>query len=235
MDAHHRRAFGTIAIASLVLGVGVTALLGADGFFSRPPSPATSGAYPAGKGAWDHPMMRHYPLAPPACALPALPGTLVDVTLTDMAGMMGHPMPGGMMAGPGRNEQTPGQSTGPRSGMAMMRIISTPATVPAGQVSFRAYDAGRLNHELVVLPLAGGQIPGQRQIDPDGTVDEAGSLGEASRSCGTGAGDEASGGSGIAPGAVGGISINLAPGRYELICNMPGHYGAGMYAELDVV
>jgi len=26
----------------------------------------------------------------------------------------------------------------------------------------------------------------------------------------------------------------LAPGRYELICNLPGHYAAGMFIELDV-
>jgi len=26
----------------------------------------------------------------------------------------------------------------------------------------------------------------------------------------------------------------LAAGRYELLCNLPGHYAAGMYTELDV-
>jgi uncharacterized cupredoxin-like copper-binding protein len=29
-------------------------------------------------------------------------------------------------------------------------------------------------------------------------------------------------------------TITLPPGRYELICNIAGHYGAGMYTELDV-
>ena len=39
---------------------------------------------------------------------------------------------------------------------------------------------------------------------------------------------------GIAPGAAGWVTLHLDPGRYELICNLPGHYAAGMYAELDV-
>lgn len=30
-------------------------------------------------------------------------------------------------------------------------------------------------------------------------------------------------------------TVTLAPGRYELVCSLPGHYGAGMYSELDVV
>ena len=29
--------------------------------------------------------------------------------------------------------------------------------------------------------------------------------------------------------------MNLPPGRYELLCNIAGHYGAGMYAELDAI
>ncbi len=59
-------------------------------------------------------------------------------------------------------------------------------------------------------------------------MSEAGSLGEASRSCGEGAGD------GIAPGAASWVTLHLAAGRYELICNLPGHYAMGMFTELDV-
>ena len=39
----------------------------------------------------------------------------------------------------------------------------------------------------------------------------------------------------IAPGTTGWTTITLPPGRYELICNIAGHYAAGMYAALDVV
>ena len=29
-------------------------------------------------------------------------------------------------------------------------------------------------------------------------------------------------------------TLTLNPGRYELLCNIAGHYGSGMYTELDV-
>ncbi len=29
-------------------------------------------------------------------------------------------------------------------------------------------------------------------------------------------------------------TLTLTPGRYELLCNIAGHYGSGMYTELDV-
>lgn len=158
----------------------------------------------------------------PTCAAPALPGTVVDITLTDMRAMMG-PMTGSY---PG-----PGMGVGM---MGMMRILVNPATVPPGQVSFRVRNAGALNHELVVLPLTKGQYPGQRAIGPDGKVDEAGGLGEASRTCGADRGEDDPSSSGIAPAASGWTTVTLAPGRYELICNITGHYWTGMYAELDV-
>jgi uncharacterized cupredoxin-like copper-binding protein len=30
------------------------------------------------------------------------------------------------------------------------------------------------------------------------------------------------------------VTVTLAPGHYELVCNLPGHYTAGMYTQLDV-
>ncbi len=237
MRSHRLWSVLAIASASIVLGIGATAALYAAGPFNRNGPASGPGPYPASPGTWGPGMMGRYPATPPSCAAPALPGTVVDVTLTDMGGMMG---PG--MMGPGRNgpnAQGWNAYQWPRMGMmgmmGMMRIFPNPATVPAGQVSFRALNTGWLNHELVVLPLAQGQFPGQRVVGPDGKVDEAGSLGEASRTCGADKGDEESGNYGIAPGTTGWTTVTLPPGRYELICNIAGHYGAGMYAALDVV
>ncbi|MFF7408833.1 sulfocyanin-like copper-binding protein [Streptomyces lydicus] len=110
----------------------------------------------------------------------------------------------------------------------MMWLRATPSSVPAGVVSLRVVNAGTLDHEVVVLPLPTGHAAGERLTGGDGRVDEAGSLGEASLSCGGGAGE------GIAPGAMAWTTVTVPPGRYELVCNFPGHYTAGMYAELDV-
>ncbi len=142
-----------------------------------------------------------------ASAVPDLPGTVVHVTLSNMGG--------GMM---GRRAAIGGA----------MWLRTDASTVPAGTVSFVAANVGSDEHELVVLSLAPGQDAGARAVRADGTVAETGSLGEASRSDGAGAGD------GIEPGTSGWVTVELAPGRYEVVCNIAGHYAAGMYAELTV-
>ncbi|MEV7238806.1 hypothetical protein AB0N06_34315 [Streptomyces sp. NPDC051020] len=160
---------------------------------------AATGAFrSAAPAAWRAPGVQ--------CSAPALRGHSVDVTADDMGqGMMG----GGY-------------------GMRMMRLAAHPAVVPSGVTSLRVFNTGVLTHEVIVLPLPPGQGIGERPTGPDGKIDEAGSLGEASRSCGAGAGD------GIASDAMAWTTLALQPGRYELVCNFPGHYMAGMYAELDV-
>jgi uncharacterized cupredoxin-like copper-binding protein len=152
-----------------------------------------------------------------SCATPQLPGPVVSVALTNMGGpMMGNNT--GMMAGDGNR----GMSRG------AMRLSLDHALVTHGTVSFLATNVGSISHELVVLPLSDSQAVGTRPVSGDSKVDEAGSLGEASSTCGAGASE------GIAPGASSWVTLKLAPGRYEVVCNLPGHYAAGMYSELTV-
>lgn len=170
----------------------------------------------------------------------AAPTTLAGARVTVMLGDMGGPMmKGSMMSGSGMRgyggSMMGGPSRGMMSGGAMMSratgwmmVHAVPQRVAAGTVSLVAVNHGGRIHELVVLPLAAGAAVGTRTIGADNTVDEAGNLGEASRSCGAGSGR------GIAAGSAGWITMTLKPGRYELVCNRPGHYAAGMYTELDV-
>lgn len=137
-------------------------------------------------------------------------GSEVQVILTNMGG----PMMGGGMTGRVRG--------------GMMRLSADRSTVPGGRVTFVATNTGSVSHELVVLPLRHGQIVGTRRVGNDGKIDEDGSLGEASKSCGRGTGE------GVAPGASGWTTLHLPAGRYELVCNLPGHYAAGMYTQLTV-
>lgn len=152
-----------------------------------------------------------------SCASPELPGSVVNVALTDMGGpMMGSNT--GMMSG--------GGNSGWSGGVMGLRLDQ--AQVSQGRVSFLATNDGNIDHELVVLPLSDAQGVGSRPVSGEGQVDEEGNLGEASSNCAVGAGE------GITPGASGWVTLKLAPGRYEVVCNLPGHYRAGMYSELTV-
>lgn len=148
-------------------------------------------------------------------ATQALPGTVVDVAAADM---------GAMMRPPGMR----GSWSGPHWAGGHMFLAADRTAVPAGTVTLRLTNEGSVDHELVVLPLGAGQRIGQRAVGADGQVDESTSLGEASATGAEGEGD------GVAPGASGWVTLDLAPGRYELVCNLPGHYAAGMYALLVV-
>lgn len=149
----------------------------------------------------------HYSATTCRAASP-LPGQALPVLLADMGmtSMMGGSAPLGVH----------------------MVLRPATATVAAGKVTLVATNSGWRTHELVVLPLPGNAAAGRRTPGADGKVDETGSLGEASASCAAGAGD------GIAAGAVGWTTVVLAPGRYELLCNLPNHYADGMYAQLLV-
>jgi uncharacterized cupredoxin-like copper-binding protein len=114
---------------------------------------------------------------------------------------------------------------GPIPMMADLR--AGPHSVPAGRISFLIHNRGGLVHEMLVLPLP-ADGPGTRSVNSDGKVDESPSLGEAPRSCAQGSGD------GVAPGSKSWVTLNLQPGRYELICNEPWHYPAGMFDVLTV-
>ena len=149
-------------------------------------------------------------------AAPKLPGTVVNVSLTNMGGpMMGQSK--GMMA----------RGKGMMNGGAMS-LSTDQASVPHGTVSFVVTNGGSIDHEMVILPLPSSQAVGARAIGGDAKIDETGSFGEASHSGGAGAG------AGIVPGASGWVTVTLAPGQYELVCNLPRHYMAGMHTQLTV-
>jgi uncharacterized cupredoxin-like copper-binding protein len=143
------------------------------------------------------------------CQAPStLRGQVVTVVLADMGltAMMGGAAPLGIR----------------------MMLRAAPTIVRTGEVSLVADNMGWRTHELVILPLPSGSAAGQRVPGKDGKVDEAGSLGEASNGCAAGAGE------GIRAGEVGWVTLNLPPGSYELLCNLPNHYADGMYQQLTV-
>ena len=88
--------------------------------------------------------------------------------------------------------------------------------VPAGSVTFSVTNTGKLEHEFVILrtSTAADALPQKgTQASEAGHVDEI---------------------EGIKPGEADSLTVSLAPGHYAVICNLPDHYAAGMYADLTV-
>jgi uncharacterized cupredoxin-like copper-binding protein len=103
-------------------------------------------------------------------------------------------------------------------------IGASAATVRAGTVTLRVHNAGPDRHELIVLPLHRGEAIGRLPLRRDGfTVDEELLQNQEPGSI-----------TPQQPGHTEDVTVNLAPGRYVLFCNMEGHYMAGMQTELVV-
>ncbi len=91
-------------------------------------------------------------------------------------------------------------------------------TTSTGVVQFAVRNAGAVIHEFVVIdtdtPAASLPVEGQGVSEAGMTVvDEI---------------------EDIAIGATPTLDVNLAAGHYAIICNIDGHYAAGMHADLTV-
>ena len=98
-------------------------------------------------------------------------------------------------------------------------IAVTPNHVPAGDVLVVVRNHGPDTHELIMVGSR-SRLPLRR----DGLTVNEGALSAVTVASLDGAG----------PGRVRQVRLHLAPGRYELFCNMAGHFMAGMHAELVV-
>jgi uncharacterized cupredoxin-like copper-binding protein len=99
-------------------------------------------------------------------------------------------------------------------------ISVAPTHLRAGDVVLSVHNQGPEYHELIVVRAGRPTLP----LRADGvTVDE-----QALVAATVGALDPG------VPGAVRRLRLRLAPGRYEMFCNMAGHYLGGMRTELVV-
>ena len=99
------------------------------------------------------------------------------------------------------------------------RISATPARVAAGDVVLSVRNRGPEQHEFIVV-RARGALP----LRVDGVTIDEDAL-EAAKIGGLEPG---------APRSLRALRLRLAPGRYELFCNMAGHYLGGMHTQLVV-
>ncbi len=96
-------------------------------------------------------------------------------------------------------------------------------TVKAGALTINAPNDGQIQHELVVLKTDENpaSLPQKgAEVDEDGLeakgVKNEGEITD------------------VAPGQTKSNQFNLTPGKYVMICNVPGHYAQGMYGSITV-
>jgi uncharacterized cupredoxin-like copper-binding protein len=94
--------------------------------------------------------------------------------------------------------------------------ITIPESLPAGPRTFDVRNEGAMPHELVVLrtDVKAADLPVEGAV-----AKETGRVG---------------GTADIPPGGTATLEVDLAPGHYVVLCNVPGHYQGGMYADLTV-
>lgn len=97
-----------------------------------------------------------------------------------------------------------------------------PATVPQGTVRLDIDNEGETLHEVEIFTLPEGIDPGDLTISSNVADTDAAGLTLV---------DELED---IAPATGGTLPVSLEPGRYAILCNLPAHYGLGMYALLTV-
>jgi hypothetical protein len=100
------------------------------------------------------------------------------------------------------------------------RITVAPARIRAGTVRLLLRNRGPDTHELIVVRSSPGRLPLRSDgLTVNETILDRATVGTAE---------------GTAPGDVHELMLHLKPGRYELFCNMAGHYLGGMRARLVV-
>jgi uncharacterized cupredoxin-like copper-binding protein len=111
-------------------------------------------------------------------------------------------------------------------------LVPAKPQVKAGMVTIKLKNTGSIEHELIVIPtdLGSAELP----TDENGAAVEHGAV----VPHGSGQGKKHTGahvGTHVPAGAANVVKLKLEPGTYALVCNLPGHYAAGMHSNLTVV
>jgi uncharacterized cupredoxin-like copper-binding protein len=104
-------------------------------------------------------------------------------------------------------------------------VVGDPDRHPAsGKVTFTVTNAGTITHEFVVL----------KTDTPSADIEIGKFEGEADRinedTAGTNVGETGD----MQPGATSDLTLDLKPGHYVFLCNLPGHYMQGMHVDVTV-
>lgn len=97
-------------------------------------------------------------------------------------------------------------------------VVPAPTSGAAGEITFTAKNTGAVPHELAVVK---SDSDAKKLAQKDGLMDEAVTkpLGRTAN---------------VAANASGTLTLKLEPGKYVLLCNLAGHYSAGMATSFTV-
>jgi uncharacterized cupredoxin-like copper-binding protein len=101
-------------------------------------------------------------------------------------------------------------------------ITPSVTTLKGGLVDFSIDNGGPSEHEFLIFKTDG--VPDQLPLGPDGRVDESNA--NVTKVFDSGAN--------IPVGGTKTFHVALAPGSYVMVCNLPGHYKAGMHTAITV-
>lgn len=146
----------------------------------------------------------------PLAGVPSFASSSIKVSLWDMGQDMDLSKNSGLGLGMHRD------MTAAKFGISLDQ-----KSVAAGKVTFTVVNNSKeMLHEMIVAPIANAneKLP---YIDKENRVNEeaAGDLGEVSE---------------LEPGKSGALTLDLKPGLYAVYCNVPGHFGNGMWTLLKV-
>jgi len=123
--------------------------------------------------------------------------------------------------GGGDNESDDATSNNITGTLNEWTVETDATTAKAGEVIFTVTNEGTIGHEFLVVKtdIAPGQIPldGDHFAEPTDGLEVIDEIGE------------------FAKGTTEILTLNLEPGTYQLVCNLPDHYSAGMHMTFTVV
>lgn len=119
------------------------------------------------------------------------------------------------------NDSSDSTSNDITGSVAEWTVETDATTAKAGEVVFTITNDGTIGHEFLVVKtdIAAGEIPldGDHFAEPTDGLEVIDEIGE------------------FAKGTTETLTLTLDPGTYQLVCNLPDHYSAGMYMSFTVV
>jgi uncharacterized cupredoxin-like copper-binding protein len=127
---------------------------------------------------------------------------------------------------PSQTTQSPSSTGQNEVAVTLQQWSITPAsmTVPAGVTTFSVTNAGTIPHEFVVLSTdtLAADFPIESFEGEPNRIDED--------TAGTNLGETGD----MEPATMKIVTIDLKPGHYAFVCNLPAHYGLGMHVDFTV-